>query len=295
MLFLHLHCGLDGSSCFLTFSVHTHTHTHSGGGFSGFYYHLGFLHGLLDDQQENNSTDTTSTYYCYSSGCLGLVLAPYNIHDIWDAAVTAQREWLAGRLSRYDVVVHFLHALDLQHTPDHVRILVTDQPNGVRVEQPANVTHLVQLLVQTTAIPWITMPLWPSSSSSNNLESVVLDGGFSRWLHPECSETVHVPTTLATTLHTFNMALDQTTAWSLYDRGLRDAANNNNNKKYGSRSTTAASSTTTRMVAEQPEESCGKSNSSKSPCSKSGSRIQSFTTTSTTSSLVGDHSGALVG
>jgi hypothetical protein len=225
---------------------------------------LGFLHGLVD--KETN----TDTFYCYSSGCLGLVLAPYNIHDIWDAAVTAQQEWSAGKLSRYDVVVHFLHALDLQHAPDNVRILLTDKQNGVRVEQAANVTDLVQLLVQTTAIPLVTMP-WPS-----DLESAVMDGGFSRWLHPECTETVHVPTTLATWVHTFNMALDKRTAWSLYDRGLRDAVT-----KKGRHS----SKSTTRMVAEQ--QGSYKSNSSSSPSSKPGvSRIQSFT--SSTSRV--DHS-----
>jgi len=187
----------------------------AGAGFGGFYYILGFLHGL---DEGAGSSENDNIYYCYSSGCLAAVLAPLNVHDIWDAAVTAQQEWLTGKLSRYDIVEHFLHSLDLQEAPENIRILLTDKQFGVRIEQATNVTDLVQRLVETTAIPLITTP-WPE-----NIESAVIDGGFSRWLHPECAETVHVPTTFATTVHTFNIALDKETAYELYDRGLQDAA-----------------------------------------------------------------------
>lgn len=195
---------------------------YTGAGFSGFWYHLGFLHARrnaaadLDDENDGSTKD----YYCFSSGCLSLVLSEYSVDDVWDAAVAIQDEWLSGHLSRYDLVEHFVRPLLSGKSVDEkIRILVTDRRNGVRVEQATNDTdHLIRLLVQTTHIPMATGP-WPASSSN-----FVVDGGFSRWLHPVCAETVYVPTTIETTLHSLNPALDKATALSLYDQGLKDAS-----------------------------------------------------------------------
>jgi len=148
-------------------------------------------------------------------------LAEYSVEDVWDAAVAIQEEWLSGHLSRYDLVEHFVRPLLLGKSVDEkIRILVTDRRNGVRVEQATNddTDHLIRLLVQTTHIPMATGP-WPTFSSN-----FVVDGGFSRWLHPVCAETVYVPTTIETTLHSLNPALDKATALSLYDQGLEDAS-----------------------------------------------------------------------
>jgi len=218
MLLYSMYCCF---SCLLLYILET------GAGFSGFYYHLGFLHGSLhtSNKDEINHHALSKEYYCYSSGCLGLVMAPYSVHDIWDAAVNVQHEWWNGKLSRYNIVENFVHGLMVKakprpdlYAPQNVRILVTDRQNGVRVRQASNQTDLVQLLIDTTAIPMITSP-WPS-----DMNQLAIDGGFSRWLHPRCAETVHVPYNFATTVHTFNMALDKATAFALYHQGLNDAS-----------------------------------------------------------------------
>lgn len=164
------------------------------------------------------STESDYRYYCYSSGCLSLVLAQYSVQDVWDAAIDVQNEWLSGRLSRYNLVQHFVRPLLRYNAAfEKVHILVTDKTYGVRIERAKNLSNLTQLLVQTTHIPIATGP-WPSLNTN-----FVVDGGFSRWLHPKCAHTVSVPITVQTTLHTLNPALDKTTAFSLYYQGMGDA------------------------------------------------------------------------
>lgn len=78
--------------------------------------------------------------------------ATQNAHSI-------QASWLAGNLSRYDLVDRFIDNLlvsnndeiaDVTHFLDRLNILVTTTKNGVAVERPANSTQLKELLLKTT-------------------------------------------------------------------------------------------------------------------------------------------------
>ena len=188
----------------------------TGSGFSGFWYHLGLFQGL-DHQQTNFD------YYCYSSGCLSLVLAFLNttMDETADACYDIQDRWIDGTLSRYSLVMHFVERLvtpsDVDRiTPilDRLNILVTSTSQGVEILKPSNRAELIDLLIKTTWIPTVT-----GRGMLRQGGDRYLDGGFSRVLHPPCNHTISVPTTWTTFVHSLNPGLGRETVQQLWELG----------------------------------------------------------------------------
>lgn len=79
-----------------------------GAGFSGFYYILGRLHAI------GTSTASDSyEYYCFSSGCLALVtsLMGVSVGSSVEMALASRNKMLAGEISQYELVNHFVDSL----------------------------------------------------------------------------------------------------------------------------------------------------------------------------------------
>lgn len=190
-----------------------------GSGFSGFWFHLGALQAIpkLHDYD----------FYCYSSGCLSVVLAGMNVSvsDAFGVCYDIQQSWLSGNMSRFDIVDVFLDGLlgddaysdRLDAFLPNLNILVTSKGKGVEVVQPQTHQQLVQALKQTTWIPFVTGEgvLRPTNKTSSSDDATCpatedefyLDGGFSRVLHPPCEFDLWVPNTWINMLYTLNPAL----------------------------------------------------------------------------------------
>lgn len=74
-------------------------------------------------------------------------------------AHSIQSSWMAGDISRYDLVDQFIdnillsndnEVIDLAHFLDRLHILVTTTKHGVAVEKATNTTQLKELLLKTT-------------------------------------------------------------------------------------------------------------------------------------------------
>lgn len=244
-----------------------------GAGFAGFWYHFGYFtqqhHPLgYETLQRKNHSQTdrnihhemvkknNSTYYCYSSGCLGYVLAAasVDIETVLTAAQRVQKLWLEGQIHRYDVVPNFLQEVlppaieasfsnfiqknrTLHSSPSstsqwnsilsQLRIIVTVmEPSSLlnnrimrhRIHSPTAYSTLIHYLQQTTHIPWLTGPI-----TTDGTNEVIIDGGFSRISHPVCSKQIVVPATWSTMIHSLNPGLDPKVAKELFFRGMTDA------------------------------------------------------------------------
>jgi hypothetical protein len=158
-----------------------------GGGFSGFWFHLGFFHSIpnLGDYD----------FYCFSSGCLskcshsfwigpsvvairlsyltmysqnaglktpmlliGILLAftDRTVDEVLDAGFLSQELMLAGNLTRFDVVERFVdEMLSKSSTPldeflPRLKILVTTVSEGYQIANPSNYDELKDAIVKTT-------------------------------------------------------------------------------------------------------------------------------------------------
>ena len=196
----------------LTISLHARSCT--GSGFSGFWYHL----GLLQSSPDLHNRD----YYCYSSGCLSLVLAFWNttLDDTFDACFQLQQAWLDGNITRYDLVNGFLDHFMSASTLDHMNILsrlhilVTTASTGVHIETATSLAELRDLLIKTTWIPYVT-----GEGILQQTQDYYLDGGFSRSLHPVCEQTLTVPLTWKTGLYTLDPSFEKSTAVEFWSMG----------------------------------------------------------------------------
>ena len=213
---------------------HPNTVCVSGGGFSGFWFTLGRLQNSIilpttttttdsvvsptnpNDIHFHHTTNSTSTsrrkeYYCYSSGCLGVVaaLSRYSMEDMWNIAYNIQLEWKSGQLDRYDVVTTFVDDLlfGRQHHPKSIQPsmlqrnttlrltpmdvsslnIITTVKNGwwgvkTSIRTPQSVHELRTMLIQTTWIPFaIGNDLWYNNH---------MDGAFTTLYHPTCQYNV---------------------------------------------------------------------------------------------------------
>jgi hypothetical protein len=187
-----------------------------GAGFAGFWYHYGLWEGIADLEAYN--------YYCYSSGCLSLVLAALNrtVDDTYSTCQQIQTDWMEGRTSRYGMVQRFLDELitddDVQRIQSflaNVNMLVSTQSEGVVAIQATTRDELVEGLLQTTWIPIVTGKGVYRQENGGH----ALDGGFSRVLHPACQYTARVPTTFVSFFHTFNPGMKKETVDLMYAMG----------------------------------------------------------------------------
>jgi len=192
-----------------------------GGGFSGFWFHLGFLQSI-DDVQDYN-------YYCFSSGCFSVlaVLLNRTLMKLVEAAEVSQSLWKSGELSSYYLVDHFFDsivppekdfALEHEGILSTIHILVTTKKEGLQIQQPRNRSELKEYLVQTTWIPFIT---GKGILSGTDTDDMYFDGGFSRLLHPSCEFRLDLPIIWETLAYTFSPGLSLEQVTQLWLEGQR--------------------------------------------------------------------------
>jgi hypothetical protein len=191
----------------------------TGAGFSGFWYHLGLLQGSPNLHQQD--------FYCYSSGCLSLVLAFLNstVDNTYDTSYSIQQAWLQGNITRYDMVDWFLQDVvfpvyEMNFLP-RIHVLVTTASQGVHIETASSLEELKDLLIKTTWIPYVT-----GEGVMSGEEDYYLDGGFSRVLHPTCETNLRVPVTWKTTIHTLDPGFDRETALDFWRMGRLQSVQN---------------------------------------------------------------------
>ncbi|CAB9511638.1 expressed unknown protein [Seminavis robusta] len=199
-----------------------------GSGFSGFWFHLGALSSIQDLHKFD--------YYCYSSGCLSVVMAAMNISvgEATTMATDVQQLWMVGNITRFDIIDQFL--LDvlgedsdegnqiIESFLPNLKILVTSRGNGVEIVQPTSRDELISALKQTTWIPFITgQGVFRASTNdtcSNAEENeFYLDGAFSRVLHPTCEYDLLVPGTFRTLMLTLHPGLSREDVDQLWEAG----------------------------------------------------------------------------
>lgn len=169
-----------------------------GGGFSGFWFTLGRLQSINDS--------ASKTYFCYSSGCLGVVATLQNrtMNEMSDIAFSVQDSWKTGNISTHEVVTDFVEKL-LDPSQSYVledpsvlsRLkIITTIPNaraGLKpcIRSPENVSRLREMLIQTAWIPLATSDsLWHLDSVSGEAH---MDGAFSMFQHPKIEHHLRLP------------------------------------------------------------------------------------------------------
>ena len=144
--------------------------------------------------------------------------------NVMDAALLSQERWQGNHISRFDLVENFLETLvpiddsyeeaQLQQILSKIHILVTTSENGVEVLQATNRDELLDLMIKTTWVPALTG--WGFLTDHKD---VYLDGGFSRYLHPECEYVLELPMVWETLVHTFTPSLSRETIRELWNVG----------------------------------------------------------------------------
>ena len=147
----------------------------AGAGFSGFWYHLGLFKSIpaLDDYD----------YFCYSSGCLSIVLGFLNtdVEHAYYVCRDIQIGWLQGRMSSYEIVDEFLERLLPAEDKlfaslfPRLNIISTSLDSGVEIRQAKNRTELLSYLRRTTRIPLLTGRTWLKDDGQR-----YIDGKFGR-------------------------------------------------------------------------------------------------------------------
>lgn len=185
-----------------------------GYGFSGFWYILGRLQRMQQDQDPH----THRHYYCYSAGCMGVVatLQGMKLDDVYREAVRIQNQWKSGEIDRYEVTTQFVSWLlsspTLRGTADTASTkrmlsslrIITSAPNGwwgVKpvIRTPSSLDELHEMLIQTTWIPFAT-GRWVWHSGGHN------DGAFTSPLHPTCD--YHVGLTASSPFNSLEVLLN---------------------------------------------------------------------------------------
>uniref|UniRef100_A0A7S3LF98 PNPLA domain-containing protein n=1 Tax=Amphora coffeiformis TaxID=265554 RepID=A0A7S3LF98_9STRA len=186
-----------------------------GAGFSGFWYHLGLFKSI--------STLDEYDYFCYSSGCLSIVLGFLNtdVEYAYDVCRDIQIAWSQGRMSSYEIIDEFLERLLPAEEKlfsslfPRLNIISTSLDSGVEIRQAKNRTELLSYLRRTTRIPLLTGRAWLKDAGQR-----YVDGGFSRMFHPPCRWTVEIPVTWSTYIHSLNPGVSKERVFEFVELGL---------------------------------------------------------------------------
>ena len=144
-----------------------------------------------------------------------------SVDTAFDTCQDIQTLWKKGHISSFEMVNLFLDRLvpeeteQLQHFLPRINVLVTTASKGAEVHQPSSREDLVDLMVKTTWIPFVT----GQGILKDDNDERFLDGGFSRRLHPKCQHSAFVPITWRTFIHTLNPGFGKRTAYKLFDMG----------------------------------------------------------------------------
>ena len=163
-------------------------------------------------------------FYCYSLGCLSLAMALTNqtLGQAYAASHRVQQAWLQGNLTRYQLVENFL--LDdvfrlnehvIQEMLPRLNILITTVNEGLQVRQATCMVEFYDLLLQTTWIPFVT----GEGATLARGDNYILDGGFSRMLHPTCQQELYVPLTWKLSQFSLDPSFDLATATEFWSMG----------------------------------------------------------------------------
>lgn len=145
--------------------------------------------------------------------------------SVMNAALLSQQRWQGNHISRFELVEDFLETLvpvdsyeqeKLQQVLPKIQILVTTTDNGVEILQATNRDELLDLMIKTTWIPALTG--WGFLSDHKD---VYFDGGFSRYLHPQCEYELELPIVWETLVHTFTPSLTRETIQELWHAGYK--------------------------------------------------------------------------
>lgn len=220
-----------------------------GGGFSGLFYHLGFLDSI--DLEQRKKYD----YYCYSSGCIAAMASLTNLtlEQSTNAGIATQEEWLDGSVSIYEFTQPFVAKLlagvddeTLEAILPGIKILVTSPYHGgAEVHVATNRQEFSDLMIKTTWLPYVTG--WGMLHEGRSM-----DGGFSRRLHPKCDFDVYVPIYWEITKKTFTPAISRSDAFDFWRAGFAhsqlEGTQRRPNGEAVEHNTCSSSSTTTTNV-----------------------------------------------
>ena len=220
-------------------SVEPHSICVSGGGFSGFWFTLGRLESLTEQQLQQSS------FYCYSAGCLGVVarMQQRSLREMRDMAYSTQQLWTDGTITRYQVVEQFvdqLLVLDASAASSsdgggaaasgrvdftRLNVLTTTTTSSrndnddlwpsvgrTSIRTPTSVQQLRTLLIQSAWIPMATGGgLWHHDH---------MDGAFSLPQHPVCEKHVGLILDWELLANVVNVNLGLDALERLFQRGL---------------------------------------------------------------------------
>lgn len=143
-----------------------------------------------------------------------------------DAALLSQERWMNHNISRFDLVQDFFDSLvmdedtaqdkNFQKLLPKLKVLVTTKNNGLEILEASNRQELLDLMIKTTWVPVLTGRGVLLDFENND---VYLDGGFSRFLHPECEYRLDLPVIWETVVHTFTPSLTRDTIRELWQAG----------------------------------------------------------------------------
>ena len=183
----------------------------------GLFQHLPSLLQAANDAVHDDCQPLD--FYCYSSGCISLALAFCNessVTDVFRIGRQIQVDYRRGSLSHRHLARRFAEDTLLSRNEsdtcwpvDRLNILVTTLNGQVEAQTAQNRSQLVDLLVRTPSIPWVT----------GQHEEGYLDGDFSRTLHPPCARDVVVSLTWSTFIHALNPGLTESQVMNLWSMG----------------------------------------------------------------------------
>jgi hypothetical protein len=163
----------------------------------------------------------------------------HSVDNVMDKALWSQERWRNQNISRFDLVQDFFDSLvpptaDNNNTIDDnddddnqqsnqqllkvllpkLKILVTTKSNGLEILEASSRDELLDLMIKTTWVPVLT-----GRGILFDDQDLYLDGGFSRFLHPECEYRLDLPVTWETVVHTFTPSLTEDTIRELWRTG----------------------------------------------------------------------------
>ena len=186
-------------------------------------------------------------YYCYSSGCLSVVLGflGASADETYSVCRNIQDEWSRGELSRYNIVDEFLDRLlpadeeSFFELLPRLNVISTSFDSVVDIQRPTSRAELLSVLRRTTHIPFLTGRGWlkhdegryldgmytrlnlisVSDATTFNKHRFFNTGGFSRMFHPPCRWSIQVPVTWNTYAHSLNPGVGRDLVFEFVELG----------------------------------------------------------------------------
>ena len=176
---------------FFLLSLHFNTNTNrkkknciiiDPGGYSGFWYFYKRIHQEKLDKNE---------FICSSSSCLSIVstIPPNNYSFLIENILKLQKDFFESKIKRLMIREKFIYKIT--ETIDNIskyniNILTTSYTGFCVSNYPKNKTHLIDLLMTTSNVPFLTG--YPDFKKD-------LDGGICLFNKPYCNKKIYLPLT----------------------------------------------------------------------------------------------------